>query len=248
MLKIGSHFKALFSSQGILSFEDFWNFPAEPFKLKKDRAIYRLDFGGQSFFLKKYFSLSRFRRNEALNEWQAAKKLKEKGFRVPQPVAYGERYRSLLKKEAFVLFTEAPGSRLEDLFRKEPSLGLEMAPRLARFAACFHGAGFSHQDFYLCHIFWHEGNFYLIDLQRVRFCRRPPISWFVKDLAELFYSARNVLGEAFSGFWESFKEHYAKEMPRRTGNLFWRRVEWKMARIARHDSRIKKRQIKDSDR
>ena len=77
---------------------------------------------------------------------------------------------------------------------------------LGRLARQFHGGGFAHRDFYLCHVLVRrvegaEPALHLIDLQRLlRFRRRVPASppasprgvptrWIVKDLAGLLFSS-----------------------------------------------------------
>ncbi|MGB2613409.1 MAG: lipopolysaccharide kinase InaA family protein [Phycisphaerae bacterium] len=66
---------------------------------------------------------------------------------------------------------------------------------LGRLARQFHGAGFAHRDFYLCHVLVRpvegaEPALHLIDLQRLlRFRRRVPTRWIVKDLAALLFSS-----------------------------------------------------------
>jgi heptose I phosphotransferase len=60
-----------------------------------------------------------------------------------------------------------------------------------------HGAGFTHLDLYLNHIFVREtpeGDkvLHLIDLQRVARRWFLPRRWIVKDLAALLYSTRDV--------------------------------------------------------
>jgi len=240
VLEINPAYQEFLRDHGLEGFEDFWQ-AGELFKAKKNRAIYRLSLGGQELFLKKYFAFPLWQKGEALNEWEAAKSLLRCHFKVPQPVALGVRRRGL-KKEAFTLFFRAPGVRLEDLFKeKYLEISQTIVPELALFAARFHACGFSHQDFYLCHIFWDEKDFILIDLQRLRHRRRPPLSWLVKDVAQLFYSARQVLGRDFQTFAGRFKEVYAAEVGRELGGNFWRKVERKVSRIARHDAKLKAR-------
>ncbi len=232
---------SLLDQAGLVAFEDFWegNFPL--FKKKKDRAIYRLEIEGQFFFLKRYFPFPFWRKNEARNEWEAACLLRRSGFKVPTPVAFGER-RKGFKKMAFTLFKAAEGERLEDLFRQEPEKSLqEIVPVLAHLAGRFHRAGFAHQDFYLCHFFWDGKELTLIDLQRVRRSLPSKKAWVIKDLAELFYAAENVLAGQFPVFLQKFSRHYALFVPWIKDPAFLAKIGRKKAKIARHDAKLKAR-------
>ncbi len=240
VLEINPIYQKFLKNYGLDSFEAFWQ-AGRLFKGKKRRAIYHLFLGEKEFFLKKYFSIPFWQKNEALNEWEAAQRLLKARIKVPTPVALGIRQRGI-KKEAFTLFLKAPGVRLEDLLGETPILLKKLVPLLGAFSARFHKLGFTHQDFYLCHIFWDGNDFILIDLQRLRWRQRPPLAWLVKDIAELFYSASNVLKEDFSIFEKEFKKSYEARLGREVGSSFWHKVRKKMAKIAHHDAKLKSRQ------
>ncbi len=228
---------------GLASFESLWNLKKVPFKRKKDREILRLELGERVFFLKRYFRLSWRERffTWAEREWQAARTLAAEGFGVPEPVAMGVEVLLGWRKRALSLFREAPGKRLEDLLRENPSLVSEILEPLAETAARFHALGFSHQDFYLCHLFWDGQRIYLIDLQRVRRSRPPKTSWIIKDIAELFYSAREILGTYARDFEKDFLKLYARQHPWLLSEKGLTKLEKKVRRIARHDARLKAR-------
>ncbi len=237
MLSVNPAFEKFLLIHGFRDFESFWE-AGNLFKAKKKRAIYKFQLEGKNFFVKKYFSLPLIGKTEAFNEWAAAKNLSKEGFRVPTPVAFGIR-RQGLRRQAFTVFLEAEGKRLEDIFRQQKEKASRLVVPLATFAARFHRFGFSHQDFYLCHIFWDEKSFVLIDLQRVRHRRRPPLSWLVKDIAQLFYAAQGVLGEDFEVFFRKFKPVYTQQVGRTLGEGFWCKVERKLTKIARHDAKLR---------
>ena len=241
MIRLNPTWEEELVRRGLADFEALWGLEARPFKEKKDRAIYALSLAGKRLFLKRYFKISLFGRSEASNEWAAAWALMKAGVQVPRPVAYGEK-RKGLKKRAFTLFEAAVGSRLEDLFRGSPLEASRSFPSLlAQFAAHFHREGFSHQDFYLCHFFWDGKELTIIDLQRVRRRLPPKVSWVVKDIAELFYSASEALGSFYPAFRASFIREYQRLFPLASEASFWARVERKREKIARHDAKLKAR-------
>ncbi len=231
------------SRVGLLTFDDFWRLRARPFKRKRDREIRVLNLDGKTYYLKRYFRLPRWRKSGAETEWEGAMRLLRAGFSVPLPVCLGLE-RTFWAGRAFTLFRSAQGVRLEDLFRQQ--FWPPLVTPLAEVAGRFHAQGFSHQDFYLCHFFWdeEEGRLTIIDLQRLRWAKRPKKRWVVKDLAELFYSVRETLSqdEAIS-FQEEFLRTYASYLPWVKEKGFWSRVEKKIKRIARHDQKLKARTL-----
>jgi heptose I phosphotransferase len=94
---------------------------------------------------------------------------------------------------SFVMTEELYGYlQLDHYFQKHP-LTPRLLDKMADLARRFHEKGFCHKDFYLCHWFYHPNteDLVLIDLQRVKrpwFFRR----WKVKDLAELYYSSKDL--------------------------------------------------------
>ena len=125
----------------------------------------------------------------------------------------------------------------------------------ARTARRFHAAGCHHQDFYLCHFFIRvsagKGDshlfsqapqaeddqdvaLFLIDLQRMRQCRRLRRRWIVKDLAQLNYSAEvaRIPRTDHMRFLLAYLNAGRLSRPHRR---LLRAVLRKSARIARHD-------------
>ncbi len=243
-LEILSPWRSLLKRAGLSTFEALWRVEGLPFKRKPDREILLLEVSGRRLFLKRYFRFGlRDFRCGAECEWWAARELLREGFSVPEPVAFGIE-RKLWPKRALSLFCEARGRRLEDLFREDPESFRGVLPVLINTAARFHALGFSHQDFYLCHLFWDGERLTLIDLQRVRRARKPRARWIIKDLAELFYSARNVLGEEAEEFEALFLEGYFREHPWLNTPSMLNKLEKKIRRIAAHDAKLKTRVAK----
>lgn len=123
-------------------------------------------------------------------------------------VAYAQRMRGPLEQSSVVLLESAAGDGLDRAWQRLSGLGSgwtdgpgrhEVARRLARFIAAFHGTGLCHRDLYLCHVFadFEDGGarpprFALIDLARAHRPRWFRTRWVVKDLAQLDASARQV--------------------------------------------------------
>lgn len=129
-----------------------------------------------------------------------AQKLAAAGINTPQTVCCGSQWGMLFEKRSFIITRQIPGESLERLLppcfaNKTSNASEEVKARrkfiknLAQFARTFHATGYCHRDFYLAHIFYHNGFFYLIDLQRAF---RPLLlakRYRIKDIAQLSYSA-----------------------------------------------------------
>ncbi|NIA22493.1 MAG: hypothetical protein GWP05_11150, partial [Anaerolineaceae bacterium] len=214
--------------------------------------------------------------------------LLEHGIATPQLVAMGQEHRWSIRQGSFLMTEEIPGGMAADDFLKEhfAADGSDfrkkrlLVRQIARLAARrFHGAGFYHRDFYLCHFFVRprppagqdpchpEGQsdeagvpcsrlrghadaepeadpyiLHLIDLQRVRHCRRRQVGsrWIVKDLAALAYSA--PAGVITRTDKVRFLREYLKlgKLDAAARDLI-RSVAAKTGRIARHDANLQAR-------
>lgn len=126
--------------------------------------------------------------------------------------------------------------------------------RVAELARRMHDAGFTHQDFYLCHVFVERGvpaagaGLWLIDLQRVvRFGPgRVPWGRRVKDVAQLLYSMQ----PGFAGRTDRMRvlAGYTDGMARAGRKRLAAAVQAKVARIARHDAKLTARGAHDGHR
>ncbi len=140
-------------------------------------------------------------------EWENIFRMEAIGIPTMRPVAFGEKKRWGLEKRSFLITERIPGGVPMDDYVREHYSGVLEAARLREkrsllwdagsLARRLHGAGYTHMDLYLNHIFVREtpsGDkaLHLIDLQRVArrwaFRRR----WIVKDLAALLYSMRDL--------------------------------------------------------
>jgi heptosyltransferase-2 len=215
--------------------------PLEP---GETAAIYLKRFGrsGWGNFLKNVFG---GRRQGGTYEFAATMRLAEEGIAVARPIAFGQEAK---RERSFVMLEELPHSEaLERLLpwwddvKKDYELLRDkrhLLQALAALVRLFHQAGYCHRDLYLSHIFLSKDNkgqerLNLIDLQRVFKPALRRYRWRVKDLAQLYYSARDYFTNTdlirfLHGYLDCRKlRTYDKQLAR----AVWR----KALRIARHD-------------
>ena len=266
MLARSSHFQVQSSYAQIfkgLSLDELWSHPKlQLFKSKRTREILTLELDKNIFFVKRYYGpgsgvlkylLRGFRdKHGPENEWQKAHFLAELGIKAVEPVAFGIERRYGIISRAILITLKLKGYRLEDLLGERTDLDRKrsLVEKLAAFAGHFHTSGFSHQDFYLCHLFWSQESeeVILVDLQRIRYYRgqnrQPRMRWVVKDLAQLDYSARKVLDSAeYNHLKRTFLSVYKQYLPLIAESTIVKKIQKKVARISRHDQKLQAREI-----
>lgn len=218
------------------------------------RITARVDLSeGKAVYLKRYESnyLSTSRRvlravnwptarDEAKREWDAMHELRAAGIVTPTPVAMGQERSFGIVTRSFVMTEEIYGGVQADRYvaslgRKERRI---LGVKIAELAQRFHGLGYVHKDFYLCHFFvvGKTKEIYLIDLQRVTKPRLFRERWLVKDLGGLAYSA---LEAGFSNrelvrFYKAYSgKRRLDDVDRRLLGKIQRRIE----RFRRHEPR-----------
>ena len=190
-----------------------------------------------------------------VNDFVGAVSVAEQGVAGPRPLAYGQAETRTGAGRSFALVEELPqGDALERLLPKcQQGTGcayalLENRRELIRQSADLvrrlHGAGLCHRDLYLSHIFLSAGRdgeerLCLIDLQRVFRPRVLRRRWQLKDLAALYYSAREHCSRAeqlrfVRAYWG------CRRLNGRQKRLL-RMVAWKARRIGRHDDKRRAR-------
>jgi len=140
-------------------------------------------------------------------EWDSIATVAALGIPTMRRVAYGEAKLAFFELRSFVMTERIPAATPADRYIQEHFSGRMTAAAgrekrallwdIGGLVRRLHGAGLTHMDLYLNHIFVRqtpsgETLLHLIDLQRVarrRFWRRR---WIVKDLAALIYSARDL--------------------------------------------------------
>jgi len=236
-LTIAGEFADPLRAAGLDTFGQIMALPAPPGHVTRAvpaRFTTRVEAAGRVFYLKRHHGLRTAW--QAHNEWQRLHELRDAGIACPTPVAFGEQ-RGLFGADAgFVMTEEIPDATQADWWlRDRPAHRGELLAPLADIARRFHGGGWCHKDFYLCHFFVQETaggagalNIFLLDLQR---CARPCCCarrWLVKDLAQLHYSMTAQSGYTADD-WREFTRLYGA-----TDVSLLRAVESKSARIARH--------------
>lgn len=240
-----------FRDAGFLDFDALWNSEKlNCFGKKIGRDISTMELYGETLFVKRYQKRGGLpfiwsRPEGSAVEWAGAHILKGLGLKTFEPVAIGRdgAGRSIL------VVTKIEGERLEDLFRRNISFDykINVMKILADFAARFHSAGLTHQDFYLCHLFWNENTneIGVIDLQRLRRTSRIVTPWVIKDIAQIGYALKNIFSSSdrerlFNIFWNN----YTKTLPQLGGPNVMEKIKKKINKIERHDSRRKKKALR----
>lgn len=148
------------------------------------------------------------RHSRAYWEFEVARRLSEAQVPTSRAVGYVEEMRGSLERRSAVLLEGVQGDAFDRVWlrlceRGHPlTRGLarhEIAQRLGRFVAAFHGSGLCHRDLYLCHIFAVLDEaastapcFSLIDLARVHRPIWRRMRWVLKDLSQLDASAQQI--------------------------------------------------------
>ncbi|MDR0529105.1 MAG: lipopolysaccharide core heptose(I) kinase RfaP [Zoogloeaceae bacterium] len=145
----------------------------------------------------------------AETEWQALRALASAGLSAARVAGFGARGRNPARRQSFLITEEiAPAIDLETL-----TLSWKAAPpaarqkralifAVARYLRAMHRAGINHRDCYLCHFLWKTADsalppektpgLALIDLHRAQIRAATPCRWRDKDLAALYFSARET--------------------------------------------------------
>ncbi len=219
-----------------------------PWEPGESTAIYlkRFSRSGWGGFLKNIFG---GRRQDGVHDFAATMRLAEEGIAVARPIAFGQEKNS---GRSFVILEELPNSEaLERLLpwwdKVKNNYELlqdkrQMLQAVATLVRRFHQAGYCHRDLYLSHIFLSKDKtgqerLNLIDLQRVF---KPTIRkrrWRVKDLAQLYYSAREYFTNTdvirfLHGYLDCRK---LQNQDKQLAQAVWRKTQ----RIARHERKRK---------
>jgi len=189
-------------------------------------------------------------------EYEQSRRLAAAQINVPGAVGYVERMRGVFEQSGAVLMERAPGDGFDRVWRRlldadSPiTRGLarfDMAARLARFVAAFHGTGCCHRDLYLCHVFVdldsasrRPPRFTLIDLARTHQPRWRAMRWIIKDLAQLDASARQI-GATRADRWRFLLAYL--NLPHGAARTRWyaRRIVKKSDWILRREARKRRR-------
>jgi UDP-glucose:(heptosyl)LPS alpha-1,3-glucosyltransferase len=183
------------------------------FRQVKDRSTQEITLAEKKYFIKQHTGVGwkeifknllqgRLPILSAKNEWQAITYLNSLNVSVPKIIAYGCQGLNPATKKSF-LVTEALSNTisLEDLcikwIKNRPKLHFKRAliDKVATIARLLHDNGVNHRDFYLCHFLLDlqdDSCLYLIDLHRAQIRKSLPLRWRIKDLAGLYFSAKDI--------------------------------------------------------
>ncbi|NOG41521.1 MAG: hypothetical protein HND38_08330 [Planctomycetes bacterium] len=169
------------------------------------KKVLRYTHNQGSFYLKQYtarnwlegvkslFSLSKARR-----EWNYSHQLLRNQLLAAEPVAVGEKRRFGMLKDCYIISKAVPNSTTA----KELLLAIQQSPvhlskkntflnNLISYVKTVHDHGIFHGELHAENILVDRDNttlFYLLDLGRVAFKKRPPLSLRIRELSRLLYS------------------------------------------------------------
>ena len=263
-IKINKSFEGMLEREGLKTYLDFMHLAnCEPVKIKKSRSVFKFsikddssDRGERVFYLKRhnYSGSEKFSlavkvkgREDGYNEWIQTIALKEAGFNVMTPVAFGDKKIGYVPVECFTLSEEVYDCvRLSDYVVSLPSDAkavkekIDILIKLARLARDFHLKGFNHQDFYLVHFFLRKSTdeIFIMDLQRVHRREAPSTRWVIKDLAQFAFSALSSGAYTLDDLTIFWHEYFDKDKFGRGEEKMIKSILRKASRIAKHDAKL----------
>lgn len=269
-LLIHERFIEVLKEGRLASFEELWRSESGTvLKKKRFRSIAVVKLQGRTFYLKRHVYPLRerlasllpwIRREGARNEWENIVLLERLGFNTMTPVAFGEKKSwgsascsltmtediyGAVKLESYFPEHFAPPLSYDKVIRKR-----ELITSLAMLARDFHGKGLNHQDFYLGHLFMRpaDGRIFIIDVQRMH--RRSALRRRdrVKDLAQLYYSARCARVFTKADVVRFAHRYLGKDKLTASDRALIKDVMAKALRIARHDANLQRRRHQAGDR
>ena len=190
-------------------------------KQKDGRRTLRFEIAGRGFFLKYHAGVGWLEIAKNLLQWRlpvlgagpeyrAALQLKAAGVPSLEPVGFGVQGWNPAALCSFLVTEDiGPLPSLETFCvhwrTQRPSWRVRRAliERVASVVARMHAAGVNHRDLYLCHLLLDpasvttarnaaEIRLYIIDLHRAQIRAKVPRRWLIKDLAALYFSARDI--------------------------------------------------------
>ena len=178
----------------------------------------------QTFFIKKYFDSKKQNAcKEATREWKAMWTFMKNDIPAPIPVALG-----LDKDKAFILskgikYTYKLDEWSHIYLRKssiDEHIKRNVIKQIAKIVGKMHRLHLFHQDLYLCHFLCNSKketlSISLIDLQRVKIKPKFELKWKIKDLAQLFFSAKKfITNKDIEYFWTNYSKISNTNIPKR---------------------------------
>jgi heptose I phosphotransferase len=253
---IRSDFVGCFGKLGLKSMDDVFSFSGGKNLTKDNLAAFRERImfntaGPQAvLFLKRYQNIPKsvqlrnwLTRGERIStmtcDLKPAENLRNIGINTPAVVAFGFEWSGLFETRSFIIMEKVPDSvsleeKLPDSFHRDRKNFIES---LAAFVRKFHDTGFRHRDLYLCHIFCNsQGQFTLIDLNRVFKPLFFSQKYLVKDLAQLYYSAPGKIFTKTDRL-RFFLAYLRKNKLSKKDKIVIKKIKSKAQRMAKHDKR-----------
>ncbi|MBF8275218.1 MAG: kdkA 1 [Candidatus Brocadiaceae bacterium] len=178
---------------------------SEPYK-----KIQKYTKNNESFFIKQYVIKSGidavksvFVPSKAKKEWNNGLLLLKKQISTPEPIALGERRRLGVVKDCYIITRAIPDS----VTGKERLITLRQLPedsrsvskglflkKLISYVKTLHACGLYHGELHAENVLVGKngGDFYLIDLGRLKCREKTPTAWKIYDLSRLLYSILDV--------------------------------------------------------
>lgn len=253
-----------FEKLGLAGIDDFLNFAGgEGIRLEliakfRNRQVFTAGNPPTRFYLKTYnrppigVQLSNWlahgkRASTAAYDYLPALELAKIGIKTPKIAAFGEVWNGIFEQKSFIATEEIVGAApLENnppeffvppFSSDKRKKKLEFIDRLATFTRKFHGSGFFHRDYYLCHIFWgKQAGFEMIDLQRIFKPILLKNKYRIKDIAQLYYSAPASIYSKADRL-RFYKRYADKDKLSAKDKWFLYRVKSKAAKMALHDEK-----------
>lgn len=174
-----------------------------------DKKVIRYAQNHGSFYIKRYsvrngleslksiFSLSKAQR-----EWNCGHRLLRNNLLAAEPVAVGEKKRFGMLKDCHIISKEIPNcttvkeclTTFQQSIANLPKKNIVLK-NLISYVKAVHDHGIFHGELHAENILvdTNEGTlFYLLDLGRAVFKKKPPLSLRIRELARLFYSLMNI--------------------------------------------------------
>ena len=200
--------------QGRDVFFEVFALEGEEFRNVKNRRTFRIEVGGEGFFVKIhrgigwkeiFKNLFQFKLpvTGAGNEYRALEKLRSLGIATMDVAAFAERNFNPAAKESFLITRELTDViSLEDLVKESiPSFPLKkkLIEALGCSSGRMHQAGINHRDCYICHYLLHKESINsasprlsVIDLHRAQIRKKVPFRYQVKDVGGLLFSSFDI--------------------------------------------------------
>lgn len=246
--------------QGEDAYQTLQSAKGKVFRKAPGRKTLQLVIGGESYFAKLHSGVGwgeilknliqlRMPVLGADTEWQAIHSLKELGLDTLNPVAFGSQGWNPATRKSFIVTEEIKDAiSLEDFsadweeLAPDFELKTQLIERVAKISKTLHDNGIFHRDYYLCHFLLQEFNnggytLSLIDLHRALIKPLQRRRWRVKDIAGLYFSARNA-GLGKRDYYRFMKTYSAKNLRRslREDGSFWEQVVRRATRMSERDA------------